>query len=223
MDDMLSEFDGHIGDCGCQLRAQMLWSITEHYRESKSREWIGNVVQTLQHIKNKIIAMYCDIRRVKSDNQFLGFPSSIPLIDILTVLSANLCEKSSGIRLNKRERRRTAKADKWNLSDYRMVARFLSYCRILSLNKKAVLEPGATRIRSRLDPLFAAAVTKKQLDDLNLIHDGPLSNFLTRDDQPTRTGLVREIENMQVYVSQLTCDWLTKLSLEMGLAQPIQK
>ncbi|CAF1302275.1 unnamed protein product [Adineta ricciae] len=258
MDDMLAEFDGHIGDCGCQLRAQMLWNITEHYREAKSREWIANIVQTLEHIKNRIITMYCDIRRLKTNKQSLGFPPSIQLADIferigckslftildnhssktvlddeLTILtnfnhdityhSNNTGGKPSGTRLNKRERRRTSNVDKWHLSDYRMIARFLSYCRILSLNKTAILEPGATRIRSRLDPLFAASMTEKQLDNLNLIDEDVLSSFICNDDRPTRTGLIREIENMQVYVSQLTCDWLTKLSLEMGLTHPIQK
>ena len=257
-DDMLAEFDAHIGDCGCQLRAQMLWRLTEHFREPKSREWIHNAIPILEDIKNKIVAMYCDIRRLKGDNQLAGFSSSIPLVDIFdrigcrplfTILddysskidlddeiavstasdhgiacnSDSNGRKPPGIRLNKRERRRTATADKWNMSNYRMLARFLSYCRILSLQKTAVLEPGAIRIRSRIDPLYAASMTEKQLDGLNLIDDNLLSDFIASDERPTRTALIREIENMQVYISQLTCDWLIQLSLEMGLGESIQK
>jgi hypothetical protein len=206
----------------------MLWRLTEHYRESKSREWIRNVIPILQDIKNKIIAMYCDIRRLNGNSRLVGFSSSIPLVDIFDRIGCKplftiLDNYSSKIDSDDEFAVSTATADKWNMSNYRMLARFLSYCRILSFQKTAALEPGAIRIRSRIDPLYAASMTEKQLDDLNLIDDNLLSNFIASDDRPTPTALIREIKNMQVYISQLTCDWLIQLSLEMGLGESIQK
>ncbi len=241
IDDMMLEFDAHVGDCGCHLRAQMLLSLTGYYSDPTRRQWIDSVIEVLRNINQKIIALYRGIRRLSGDLRLLGFSSSISLVDLFdridctslfaildghssemdannafTVFySSNADEKSSGGgHLAPGCRHRLVKADQWNLSNYRMVARFLSYCRLLSSNKTAILDTDTKSIRYRLDPLLAFSETKTQLDRFNLISD---------DDQPARKALIKEVEHMQVYITQLTCDWMIKLSYELGLGQSIQK
>jgi hypothetical protein len=236
--DILAEFDAHVGDCSCQLRAQMLLSLTWYYRQSKRREWIGDAVSVLKNIKRNIVTMYSDIHRAHGDLRLLGFSSLISLDDLFDRVGCRslfniLDDQSSIIDLDSKDdesidshptiQHRTQKVtgDKWNLSNYRMVARLLSSCRLLSLYKTATLEPGSIHICYRLDPLLVFSETKKQLDHLNLIDSDLLSNFITDHDQPSRKALINETENMQIYITELTFDWISRLSYELGLGQPI--
>jgi hypothetical protein len=256
--EIMAEFDAHVGDCGCHLRAQMLWDLTEHYRDAKRREWIGHTVKILRDIKKKIVVLYSDIRRVNGNIRLLGFSSPTPLFDLFdrigckplfTILddyssktdgsdkftdstpsdhgiisySDSIVEERSRTHSTACNRHRIVKINKWNLSDYRMLARFLSYCRLLSLGKTVTLEPSSNRIYSRLDPVFASSETERQLDCIKLIESDLLSKFIAHHDRPSRTALVHDIENMQIYIAQLTCDWIMKLCLEMGLGQPTQR
>ncbi|CAF4065403.1 unnamed protein product [Adineta steineri] len=233
--DILAEFDAHVGDCSCHLRAQMLLSLTCYYRESKRREWIHDAIEALKNIKNNIITMYSDIHRAHGVVRSLGFSSLISLDDLFdrigcTSLFKILDNQSSKIDSDSKDEKsidtnptighqnRKVTGDKWNLSDYRMVTRFLSSCRLLSLYKTATLEPGATHISYRLDPLVVFSENKKQLDQLDL-----LTNFITHHDLPSRTTLINEMENMQIYITELTSDWISRLSDEIGLGEPIQR
>ncbi|CAF1439586.1 unnamed protein product, partial [Adineta steineri] len=238
--DILAEFDAHVGDCSCHLRAQMLLSLTCYYRESKRREWIHDAIEALKNIKNNIITMYSDIHRAHGVVRSLGFSSLISLDDLFdrigcTSLFKILDNQSSKIDSDSKDEKsidtnptighqnRKVTGDKWNLSDYRMVTRFLSSCRLLSLYKTATLEPGATHISYRLDPLVVFSENKKQLDQLDLINNDLLSNLITHHDLPFRTTLINEMENMQIYITELTSDWISRLSDEIGLGEPIQR
>lgn len=229
-DDMILKFDAHVGDCGCHLRAQMLLCLIEYYHDAAKRQFISDVIQILHVIEQNILVLYRDIGRLSGDLRLLGFSSSISLVHLFdrigcTPLFAVLDHHSSESYSNNADknlsathttsgcRHRLVKADEWNLSNRRMVVRFLSYCHLLSSHKTAILDTDAKWIRYRLDPLLAFSEIKAQLDQFDLTHD----------DQPARKALIKEIENMQVYVTQLTCDWIGKLSDEMRLGQSIRK
>ncbi|CAF4074824.1 unnamed protein product [Adineta steineri] len=163
-DNILLEFDAHVGDCGCQLRAQMLLSLTEYYRDAKKREWISKAIQVLSGIKKNIVNEYLKNRQLKYNIRLSGSSSSNSMIDILErigckPLFAILDQCSSKVdshdelivpmtsdHVNKSgkpaDTHQTVKGDEWNMSNYRMVARFLSYCRLLSRRKISSLERG---------------------------------------------------------------------------------
>ncbi|CAF1071203.1 unnamed protein product [Adineta steineri] len=244
-DNILLEFDAHVGDCGCQLRAQMLLSLTEYYRDAKKREWISKAIQVLSGIKKNIVNEYLKNRQLKYNIRLSGSSSSNSMIDILErigckPLFAILDQCSSKVdshdelivpmtsdHVNKSgkpaDTHQTVKGDEWNMSNYRMVARFLSYCRLLSRRKISSLERGDTRIRYRLDPSFAIDETVTQLHRLEIINDTLLSNLTTYSDRPSRKSLMNEVENIQTYITQLTCNWICSLAYKLGLGQPIQQ
>lgn len=119
---------------------------------------------------------------------------------------------------------RTLSVDtEWNAGDLSMVVRFLTLCRVVSISKVAALEPGPqTRIIARLDMQYAYTKTEEELDALGLI-DGILSDFIRPADRAKRQTLTTESEASQVYLAQLTTDWMGKTAAAVRLSIGAQR
>lgn len=112
----------------------------------------------------------------------------------------------------------------WNTGDLSMVIRFLTFCRLMSISKMAVLEPGhQARVIARIDPQYAYAKNKEDLEVLGLLGSAPLSNFIRPADRAKRHTLINESKAMQIYLAQVTSDWMRKSAAVLGLDTAAQR
>jgi len=75
--DVLADFDAHVGDTACHMRAQMIWEVYEHYREQESRTWIDEALIALAQVKADTIALIIALHKKNGYMRALGFGSMV--------------------------------------------------------------------------------------------------------------------------------------------------
>jgi hypothetical protein len=71
--DILGEFDGHVGDTACHLRAQMVWQVYDYYKLAERRQWISAALAALELVKARTVALLIDLHKKKGYMRALGF------------------------------------------------------------------------------------------------------------------------------------------------------
>ncbi|EGN93941.1 hypothetical protein SERLA73DRAFT_78324 [Serpula lacrymans var. lacrymans S7.3] len=113
---------------------------------------------------------------------------------------------------------RAVEVDEWDLKDRTMVLRFLTISRLLSLKKEMYLEPGPPAyIRARTNPTAIYAEAEAQI-----LEKAP-EITINAVDRTKKLMLVKDHEKMQSYLSQLTANWVCKLSADMLLSNLIKR
>ncbi|RDB21721.1 hypothetical protein Hypma_011129 [Hypsizygus marmoreus] len=95
----------------------------------------------------------------------------------------------------------------WNLNDTMTIIQFLMFTRLLSVSKKAILEPGPpSQIIARVDPQFSYAQSEQELEALKLV-GVPLSTILHSGDKAKNNSLVNNLyfENIAISAHQISC------------------
>lgn len=75
--DILADFDAHVGDTACHMRAQMMWEVYQHYREPESRTWIDEALIALGQMKADTVALMVALYRKNGYMRALGFGSRV--------------------------------------------------------------------------------------------------------------------------------------------------
>lgn len=75
--DILSDFDAHVGDTACHMRAQMVWEVYQHYREPESRTWIDEALIALAQVKADTIGLMTALYKKNGYMRALGFGSRV--------------------------------------------------------------------------------------------------------------------------------------------------
>ena len=75
--DVLADFDAHVGDTACHMRAQMVWEVYQHYREPESRIWIDEALIALAQVKADTIALMVALHKKNGYMRALGFSSRV--------------------------------------------------------------------------------------------------------------------------------------------------
>ena len=75
--DILADFDAHVGDTACHMRAQMIWEVYQHYREPESRTWIDEALIALAQVKADTIALMVALHKKNGYMRALGFGSRV--------------------------------------------------------------------------------------------------------------------------------------------------
>ncbi|KAK0449972.1 hypothetical protein EV421DRAFT_1293568 [Armillaria borealis] len=112
----------------------------------------------------------------------------------------------------------------WDPSDAWSVVRFLAFSYLLSLPKRMILKtvpPVSTIIR--VEPLLFYAETEEALEALNLVENVSLSSIIRPGDRSKKTALSHECETMQVYISQVTVNWMQEATVSLGLCPGAQR
>lgn len=292
--DILGDFDAHVGDCACHMRAQMLWEMIQHFKPPEKHQWIEQAVISLKEAQRKGFELLREFKQKKGHFRGMGFGLMISyreLFDrigfteslaIITSSSLNGSDYSdisstsseisafSGfdtpstldtpstefedypkmatdlvppslvddikdrlllapprplpIRTHRANHsHRFFEADTWDLDDHVTMVRVLAFCRMLSVHKKATLWAGPpAMIRYRIDPEAAYEASETALIDLFAEGDKTaFFNVVNPKDRVKRTSVEREHETMQVYVSQITADWVARLASDLKLPRSI--
>ena len=75
--DILADFDAHVGDTACHMRAQMIWEVYQHYQEPESRSWIDEALIALAQVKADTIALMVALHKKNGYMRALGFGSRV--------------------------------------------------------------------------------------------------------------------------------------------------
>ena len=75
--DILANFDAHVGDTACHMRAQMVWEVYQHYREPESRIWVDEALIALAQVKADTIALMVALHKKNGYMRALGFGSRV--------------------------------------------------------------------------------------------------------------------------------------------------
>lgn len=75
--DILADFDAHVGDTACHMRAQMVWEVYQHHQESESRAWIDEALIALAQVKADTIALMVALHKKNGYMRALGFGSRV--------------------------------------------------------------------------------------------------------------------------------------------------
>ena len=74
---ILADFDAHVGDTACHMRAQMVWEVYQHYQEPDSRTWIDEALIALAQVKADTIALMVALHKKNGYMRALGFGSRV--------------------------------------------------------------------------------------------------------------------------------------------------
>ena len=74
---ILADFDAHVGDTACHMRAQMIWEVYQHYRETESRVWIDEALIALGQVKADTVALMLALYKKNGYMRALGFGSRV--------------------------------------------------------------------------------------------------------------------------------------------------
>lgn len=80
---ILADFDAHVGDTACHMRAQMIWGVYQHYREPVSRTWIDEALIALAQVKADTVALMVALHKKNGYMRALGFGSRVNYEQIL--------------------------------------------------------------------------------------------------------------------------------------------
>lgn len=75
---ILADFDAHVGDTACHIRAQMIWGVYQHYREPESRIWIDEALIALGQVKADTVALMVALHKKNGYMRALSFGSRVP-------------------------------------------------------------------------------------------------------------------------------------------------
>jgi len=75
--DILADFDAHVGDTACHMRAQMIWEVYQHYRAPESRAWIDEALIALGQVKTDTVALMVALHKKNGYMRALGFGSRV--------------------------------------------------------------------------------------------------------------------------------------------------
>lgn len=75
--DILADFDAHVGDTACHMRAQMMWEVCQHYQGPESRTWIDEALIALAQVKADTIALMVALHKKNGYMRALGFGSRV--------------------------------------------------------------------------------------------------------------------------------------------------
>ena len=75
--DILANFDAHVGDTACHMRAQMIWEVYQHYRAPESRTWIDEALIALAQVKADTVALMVALHKKNGYMRALGFGSRV--------------------------------------------------------------------------------------------------------------------------------------------------
>ena len=75
--DILADFDAHVGDTACHMRAQMIWEVYQHYRTPESRTWIDEALIALAQVKADTVALMVALHKKNGYMRALGFGSRV--------------------------------------------------------------------------------------------------------------------------------------------------
>ncbi|KAK0204605.1 hypothetical protein DFS33DRAFT_1259792 [Desarmillaria ectypa] len=123
-----------------------------------------------------------------------------------------------------RSHRSIAVNTNWNPTDAWSVVRFLTFSYLLSIPKRVIFKAGPPAgMIIRVEPLLSYAETEAALEALNLVEGVPLSSIIRPGDRAKKTALVNECETMQVYISQMSVNWMKKATVTLGLSPAAQR
>ena len=74
---ILADFDAHVGDTACHMRAQMIWEVYQHYRAPESRTWIDEALIALAQVKADTVALMVALHKKNGYMRALGFGSRV--------------------------------------------------------------------------------------------------------------------------------------------------
>jgi len=75
--DILADFDAHVGDTACHMRAQMIWEVYQHHRALESRAWIDEALIALGQMKTDTVALMVALHKKNGYMRALGFGSRV--------------------------------------------------------------------------------------------------------------------------------------------------
>ena len=74
---ILADFDAHVGDTACHMRAQMIWEVYQHYLEPESRTWVDEALIALGQVKADTVALMVALHKKNGYMRALGFGSRV--------------------------------------------------------------------------------------------------------------------------------------------------
>lgn len=75
--EILAQFDAHVGDTACHMRAQMIWELYEYYKLAERREWVIIALEALARVKFQTVALMLALHKKNGYMRALGFGSVI--------------------------------------------------------------------------------------------------------------------------------------------------
>ena len=75
--DILADFDAHVGDTACHMRAQMIWEVYQYYRDPQSRVWIDEALIALGQVKTDTVTLMVALHKKNGYMRALGFGSRV--------------------------------------------------------------------------------------------------------------------------------------------------
>ena len=75
--DILADFDAHVGDTACHMRAQMIWEVYQHHQAPESRAWIDEALIALGQVKTDTVALMVALHKKNGYMRALGFGSRV--------------------------------------------------------------------------------------------------------------------------------------------------
>lgn len=75
--DILADFDAHVGDTACHMRAQMIWEVHQQYRAPESRTWIDEALIALAQVKTDTVALMVALHKKNGYMRALGFGTRV--------------------------------------------------------------------------------------------------------------------------------------------------
>ncbi|KAK0469983.1 uncharacterized protein EV420DRAFT_1473099 [Desarmillaria tabescens] len=112
----------------------------------------------------------------------------------------------------------------WDPTDAWSIVRFLTFSHLLSIPKRVILKPGPPAgMIIRVEPLLSYTETEAGLEALNLVESVSLSSLIRPGDRAKKTALVNECETMQVYISQMSVNWMKKATVALSLSPAAQR
>ena len=113
--DILADFDAHVGDTACHMRAQMIWEVYQQYRELESRSWIDEALIALAQVKADTIALMVALHKKNGYMRALGFGSKVRYGQIFDRIGwssfVNMFDKRMGGRNRTHQRSRSPCSD----------------------------------------------------------------------------------------------------------------
>jgi hypothetical protein len=75
---ILADFDAHVGDTACHMRAQMIWEVYEYHKLASRRDWINLALVSLARVKAETIALLLALHKKNGYMRALGFGTIVP-------------------------------------------------------------------------------------------------------------------------------------------------
>ncbi|THU90263.1 hypothetical protein K435DRAFT_864445 [Dendrothele bispora CBS 962.96] len=237
--DVIAQFDSHVGDCACHLRAGMLYDLIDQFRVLERKEFLEGAIQSLMCTKRTTIAA---LQRLSvTDNVAnLGFSSILTLEQIFSYigfqrfasylsstsqkLDGSDVDSSATLSSQRHSHRLISSPVHWNPDDSWNVVRFLTFSYLLSSMKQTIIKSGPQPgMMVRAEPLISYAAVEIALDASDLLAGNTLASLVSSDNKAKKSTLLNECETMQVFVSKLTVEWIKNSQTAIGLSEATRR